>query len=182
MQISLSKRVRKLKYHWKYVCYSNATNYCGKLTERERLAGRLPAGYVCRLPAEAEWEYACRAGTTTRFSYGDDSGYASLGDYAWYSGNSGRQTHPVGKKLPNALDLYGMHGYLWEWCQDWYASSLPGGSVVDPRGPNTGSEHVIRGGSWFDCGRVCRAAYRIGSWPRDRDYYIGFRSVLAPSQ
>ncbi len=164
------------------VSWSDATNYCGKLTDRERAAGRLPAGYVYRLPTEAEWEHACRAGTTTRFSYGDDPGYTSLQAYAWYDANSGGQTHPVGQNRPNAWGLYDMHGNVREWCQDWWTDSLPGGSVADPQGPTTGSIRVDRGGCWFDFGRYCRTAYRDRSTPDNRNRGLGFRPALASGQ
>ncbi len=163
------------------VAWYEATNYCGKVTARERAAGRLPAGHVYRLPTEAEWEYACRAGTATRFSYGDDSSYTSLGNYAWYNGNSGSQTHPVGQKLPNAWGLYDMQGNVWEWCQDWYGT-YPGGSAADPRGANTGSDCLRRGGSWFNNGVMCRPAGRGGSRPDVRYSNLGFRPALAPGQ
>ena len=100
-----------------------------------------------RLPTEAEWEYACRGWTSTRFSYGDDPGYTNLTNYAWYGDNSEGQTHPVGQKLPNPWGLYDMHGNVLEWCQDWLATTA-GGIVLDPQGPETGSYRVIRGGSW----------------------------------
>ncbi len=163
------------------VTWNEATNYCGKVTARERAAGRLPAGYVYRLPTEAEWEYACRAGTTTRFSHGDDFSYTSLGKYAWYNGNSGNQTHPVGQKLPNAWGLYDMQGNVWEWCQDWFGT-YPGGSVADPRGASLGSDCVRRGGSWFNNGVMCRSAGRGGSLPDVRYSNLGFRTALAPGQ
>ncbi len=102
------------------VSWNDATNYCAKLTARERAGGRLPAGYIYGLPMEAEWEYACRAGTTTRFSYGDDPNYTQLGNYAWYWENSGGKTHAVGQKLPNPWGLYDMYGSVWECCLDWY--------------------------------------------------------------
>ena len=163
------------------VSWNDAINYCAKLTELERAAGRLPAGYVYRLPTEAEWEYAARTGTTTRFSYGDDTGYIKLGDYAWYFGNGADTTHSVGQKLANAWGLYDMHGNVWESCLDWYGS-YPGGSLTDPRGPATGSGRVIRGGGWLNGAGYCRAAFRdygdTGDW---RDF-IGFRVVLAPGQ
>jgi formylglycine-generating enzyme required for sulfatase activity len=127
--------------------WEDATNYCGKLTQRERAAGRIAINHVYRLPTEAEWEYACRAGTTTRFSYGDDPGYTNLTNYAWYSDNSGATTHPVGRKLPNPWGLYDMHGNVWEWCQDWYGD-YAGGIAQDPQGPATGSARVFRGGPW----------------------------------
>ncbi len=160
------------------VSWDDASNYCDKLTAREGAAGRLLLGYVYRLPTEAEWEYACRAETTTRYGYGDDPDYTQLGDYAWHTGNSGDKTHPVGVKKPNAWGLYDMHGNVWEWCLDWYGS-YPGGSVSDPRGPITGSVCVFRGGSWYGIGWGCRTA--------GRDYYsssykgstVGFRPVLA---
>jgi formylglycine-generating enzyme required for sulfatase activity len=165
------------------VSWYDATNYCATLTERERAAGRLPAGYVYRLPTEAEWEYACRAGTATRFSYGDDPGYAQLGNYAWYWNNSDRTTHAVGLKFPNPWGLYDTHGNVWEWCLDWYGT-YPGGSVIDPKGPDTGSFRVFRGSCWGDGGRDLRSAERSDNYaePFGRNPKIGFRAVLAPGQ
>jgi formylglycine-generating enzyme required for sulfatase activity len=170
-----------LKCPVEQVTWYDATNYCGKLTAKERAVGRLPAGYEYRLPTEAEWEYACRAGTTTRFSYGDDPSYTQLGEYAWYALNSGNTTHPVGVKKPNAWGLYDMHGNVWEWCGDWY-DPYPGGSVTDPRGPHTGSFRVDRGGGWYDGARRCRSAYRRCEWADYRYGGMGFRLVLAPGQ
>jgi formylglycine-generating enzyme required for sulfatase activity len=137
---------------------------------------------VYRLPTEAEWEYACRAGTATRFSYGDDPGYTNLTNYAWYDDNSGFTTHPVGQKLPNLWGLHDMHGNVWEWCQDWWSYNLPGGIAVDPQGPVTGSYRVIRGGNWRDFAWMCRSAYRYEILPDYRYGDFGFRVVLAPSQ
>jgi formylglycine-generating enzyme required for sulfatase activity len=167
------------------VSWFDATYYCATLTERERAAGRIAANCVYRLPTEAEWEYACRAWTSTRFSYGDDPGYTNLTNYAWYENNSDGQTHPVGQKLPNAWGLYDMHGNVFEWCQDWWANRLPGGIVFDPQGPATGSDRVIRGGGWngwivYDW--ICRSAYRSSLNPEPWDYSHGFRVVLAPAQ
>jgi formylglycine-generating enzyme required for sulfatase activity len=164
------------------VTWYEATNYCARLTAQERSAGRLPAGWAYRLPTEAEWEYAARAGTTTRFSYGDDPGYAQLGTFAWHVANSGNTTHPVGQKQPNPWGLNDMYGNVWEWCWDWYGGSLPGGSVTDPTGSGSGSDRVLRGGSWFHGGQYCRAARRDGGRPDSRFNDRGFRVVLAAGQ
>ena len=163
------------------VSWFDATNYCGRLTVAERTAGRLPAGWAYRLPTEAEWEYACRAGTTNRFYYGDDPGYTQLGNYAWYNANSVSTTHPVGLKQPNRWGLYDMSGNIWEWCSDWYGT-YPGGSVTDPQGSVSGSGRVLRGGSWDNAGDYCRSARRDYDPPTDRYSLIGFRVVLALGQ
>jgi formylglycine-generating enzyme required for sulfatase activity len=140
---------------------------------------------VYRLPTEAEWEYACRAWTSTRFSYGDDPGYTNLTNYAWYLDNSGDTTHPVGQKLANPWGLYDMHGSVYEWCQDWFAG-YPGGIALDPQGPASGSDRVIRGrywGVWLTDAWCCRSAARHHGF-RDSGFIIriGFRVVLAPGQ
>jgi len=166
------------------VSWNDATAYCDALTQRERLAGRIPTNCVYRLPTEAEWEYACRGWTSTRFSYGDDIGYTNLTNYAWYNDNSGGETHGVGQKLPNPWGLYDMHGNVWEWCQDWYGE-YAGGIAVDPRGLDSGSFRVIRGGSWASRDVIawnCRSAIRDLSSPDIWDYHFGFRVVLAPGQ
>jgi formylglycine-generating enzyme required for sulfatase activity len=163
------------------VTWSNATNYCGKLTEKERAAGRIPAGSRFRLPTEAEWEYASRAWTSTRFSYGDDPGDINLGQYAWFQDNSNSSTHPVGQKLPNSWGLYDMSGNVWEWCQD-HASPELGGIALDPQGPTTGAERVLRGGSSFGPAYGMRAAQRFHSAPDVSSGITGFRIVLAPGQ
>jgi formylglycine-generating enzyme required for sulfatase activity len=163
------------------VNWSNATNYCAQLTARERTAGRLPAGWAYRLPTEAEYEYASRAGSTNRFSYGDDPGYTRLGNYAWYSANSSAMTHAVGGKLPNRWGLYDIAGNVWQWCSDWYGT-YPGGNVTDPSGSVSGSSRVIRGGSWDYYAYYCRSAQRYNYYPTLRSRYIGFRVVLAPGQ
>ena len=117
-----------------------------------------------QLPTEAQWEYACRAGSTTTYCFGDDE--SGLGEYAWYATNSGGRTHPVGEKKPNAWGLYDMHGNVWEWCQDWYDGSYYANSPTDdPTGPTTGSSRVFRGGSWRERARGCRSALRVASCP-----------------
>jgi formylglycine-generating enzyme required for sulfatase activity len=164
------------------VTWVDATNYCAVITQRGLASGQIPAGFQYRLPTEAEWEYACRAGTTNRFYYGDDPGYTSLTNYAWYADNSNDQTQPVGQKLPNPWGLYDMGGNVNEWCQDWYAASYSWVSgQTDPQGPVTGTARVLRGGaSWADSARWVRSASRIGDDPTYPYYCYGFRVVLAP--
>jgi formylglycine-generating enzyme required for sulfatase activity len=162
------------------VSWVDATNYCALRTVQDRAAGKIPAGCYYRLPTEAEWEYCCRAGTTTRFNYGDDPGYTSLANHAWYSDNSGTTTHSVGLKPANAWGLFDMHGNVWEWCQDWY-DAYPGGSVTDPQGPATGEYRVLRGGSWADPGNLARSACRIDDDPNGPFTNYGFRVVLVPT-
>ncbi len=164
------------------VNWDEARAYCEALTQREQAAGRIATNNLYRLPTEAEWEYACRGWTSTRFSYGDDPGYTNLANYAWYADNSDSTTHPVGLKLPNSWGLCDMHGNVWEWCQDWWSYSLPGGIAVDPQGPATGLYRVIRGGDWYRYARFCRSAYRSNIYPDSRGDDIGFRVVLAPGQ
>ena len=163
------------------VSWFNATSYCGKLTQSQRAAGRISANSVYRLPTEAEWEYACRAWTSTRFSYGDDPGYTNLTQYAWFDVNSGATTHPVGQKLPNPWGLYDMHGNIAEWCQDWYAP-YHGGIALDPQGPATGSTRVFRAGLWLRPPSYCRSAWRNAAPPDFAGGGGGFRVVLAPGR
>jgi formylglycine-generating enzyme required for sulfatase activity len=163
------------------VSWINATNYCGKLTLQERASGRIATNSMYRLATEAEWEYACRAWTSTRFSYGDDPGYTSATNYAWYDADSGSTTHPVGQMLPNPWGLYDMHGNLSEWCQDLYGP-YPGGITLDPQGPATGATRVTRGGLWLRPASLCRSARRAGNPPDFMLDGAGFRVVLAPGQ
>jgi len=125
------------------------------------------------LPTEAEWEYACRAGTKTTYSFGDSD--SELGDYAWYNENSSNTTHPVGGKKPNPWGLYDMHGNVFEWCQDWYGIFSLSSSVTDPAGAASGSFRVLRGGSWRGDSEFCRSADRDWDSPDRRDNGIGFR-------
>ena len=134
----------------------------------------------CRLPTEAEWEYACRAGTSTEYCFGDDDDL--LGDYAWYAKNSGGQPHPVGAKLANDWGLHDMHGNVWEWCADRYQDDYGAeASVVDPKGPKKGVGRAFRGGSWDYSAECCRSAYRGRSVPGWRDGNVGFRVARSPS-
>ncbi|MHB8524020.1 MAG: formylglycine-generating enzyme family protein [Limisphaerales bacterium] len=163
------------------VSWFDATNYCEVLTQSERAAGRIAPNSVYRLPTEAEWEYACRAWTSTRFSFGDDPGYTNLTNYAWYLDNSGSKTHPVGQQLANPWGLYDMHGNVFEWCQDWYGP-YPGGMAIDPQGPATGSYRGFRGGVWRYSAGLCRSAVRFGGLPVSKYSGVGFRVLLASGQ
>jgi len=141
----------------------------------------IPDGEGYRLPTEAEWEYACRAGSTTRYSFGDDA--ASLGEFAWYRDNSVEKTHPVGQKRPNLWGLYDMHGNVWEWCGDGYDAGYyrqpPG---ADPRGPSQAASRVLRGGSWKSIGpQDARSANRYDIAPGNRDDCLGFRVARVQS-
>jgi len=145
-------------------------------------AGKLDLSPFSRfaLPTEAQWEYACRAGTTTFWHFGEDE--ATLQEYAWFNVNSGGKTHPVGELLANGFGLHDMHGNVWEWCADsWatdYYAELP---PNDPSGPSAGTLRVYRGGNWRDHARICRSAIRYNGSPGSRDDLVGFRlaSVLA---
>ena len=151
------------------VSWDDAVEFCRKLSA---MPAEKKAGYVYRLPTEAEWEYACRAGTKTTYSFGDSD--SELGDYAWYNENSGNTTHPVGQKKPNRWGLYDMHGNVWEWCQDWYGD-YPSGSVTDPTGAASGSYRVLRGGSFVHRSSNVRSAFRSNYQPANRLNYVGFR-------
>ena len=153
------------------VSWNAAQAFLTNLNERVK-------GYRFRLPTEAEWEYACRAGTTAQYSFGD--GDAALPEYGWFTGNGERKTHPVGEKKPNPWGLYDIHGNVWEWCQDWYGP-YPGGEVTDPIGPASGTNIVMRGGSWSHGSRDLWSSYRFGRFKRDFPFRsIGFRVVAVP--
>ncbi len=135
-------------------------------------------GKKFQLPTEAQWEYACRAGSTTRYCFGDDE--SKLGEYAWYDANSNFTTHPVGEKKPNAWGLYDVHGNVWEWCEDWFGEGYYAKSPTDdPSGPETGSFRVIRGGSWRAFPKICRLAIRHAAPPEVRGHDMGFRVARA---
>lgn len=158
------------------VSWEESMEFCRKLSAlpEERSAGR-----AYRLPSEAQWEYACRAGNTTVYSFGCDT--SDLGKYAIFVDNSGRKTHPVGHRQPNAWGLFDMHGNVWEWCLDWYAD-YSADPVTDPMGPETGSIHVYRGGSWSNKARDCRSAIRLGDLPSYRIHIIGFRASCVSTE
>ena len=159
------------------VSHEEAVAFCRKLTSALHQLGAGHAAYEIRLPTEAEWEYACRAGTTTAYHFGDSA--AQLGEYAWFEGNSGNTAQPVGTKKENAWGLKDMHGSLWEWCQDVYESKLPGGE--NPHVSSGGSNRVFRGGSWYYSAGRCRSAYRLWYSPVFRYDYLGFRVARVPS-
>jgi formylglycine-generating enzyme required for sulfatase activity len=125
-----------------------------------------------RLPTEAEWEYACRAGSSEAFGFGDSE--ADLKNYAWYEANSEGCTHPVGRLRANAWGLYDLHGNVFEWCQDWFGE-YPSEPVTDPQGPASGEHRVLRGGSWHSGSEDVRCAYRHRLTPGYRYHHEGFR-------
>jgi formylglycine-generating enzyme required for sulfatase activity len=164
------------------VSWLGAVQYCNMRSLREGLQACYdPKTLACdftadgyRLPTEAEWEYACRAGTTTGYSFGSDAG--QLPKYAWFKANADKATHPVKQKAPNPWGLYDMHGNVAEWCGDFYAESYPGGEAGDPRGPASGQERVLRGGSWASSGEACRSAARAGETPGFADVCFGYEA------
>ena len=164
-----------------YVSWGDAKEFCEKLTELERESGKLKANEEYRLPTEAEWEYACRAGTETAFSFGDDE--SQMGEHAWFDGNARnageKYAHKVGMKKPNPWGLYDMHGNVFEWCSDWYGEEPSGGT--DPVSPNGGSKRVLRGGSWKADPGYCRSAFRLNLVPSIRNDNLGFRVARSQS-
>jgi formylglycine-generating enzyme len=172
------------------VSWYEAVEYCNKLSDQDGLAQCYIINGVnvsCnwnangwRLPTEAEWEYACKAGTTTDFYSGSLTNEyctpidASLDRIGWYCGNSDDKTHPVGQKQANSFGLYDMSGNVWEWCWDWF-KDYTNTSVTDPRGENSGSYHVLRGGSWYYIAGNCRNSIRSYSYPDVQIYINGFR-------
>jgi len=167
---------------WEAVMNSNPSSFKGanlpvedvSWDDAKKFIGRLNArndGYVYRLPTEAEWEYACRAGST-----GDYAG--DLDAMAWYSENSEGKSHPVRKKQPNAWGLFDMHGNVWEWVEDWYGRNYyERGPTVDPQGSGADSYRVVRGGAWLSSAGLLRSAFRHSRTPDDRGHSLGFRLV-----
>jgi formylglycine-generating enzyme required for sulfatase activity len=149
--------------------------FCKKLSEKEK--GRIPVGWEFTLPTEAQWEYACRAGTTTKYSWGDDIN-PKLANYK----DSGlKKTRAVGSYRPNAWGFFDMHGNVWEWTADWYGK-YPTGSVIDPIGVASGSSRVARGGSWYYGGTRLRSAQRSNYPQSGSSNSLGFRVVFQSSK
>lgn len=148
------------------ISWKDCQQYIDKLNEK--------TGLNFRFPTEAEWEYAAGGGSGNRTEWAGTHQEDQLADYAWYDANSGKKTHPVGQKKPNSLDLHDMSGNVWEWCADWYAD-YPSGARTNYTGPSTGSNRVIRGGSWNDDASDCRVASRYGYTPGDRSLNVGIR-------
>jgi len=153
------------------VTWDEAVEFCSKAGEKTRRE--------MRLPTEAEWEYACRAGTTSPYSFGDDA--AKLAVHDWYDKNSGAKPHPVGKKRPNPWGLYDIHGNVWEWVSDWYSADYYAlGPMANPTGPKEGNARLLRGGGWTDNAHWCRSAIRYTQTPGIRRDYLGFRALVVP--
>jgi formylglycine-generating enzyme required for sulfatase activity len=149
------------------VNFNDANAYCNWLSET--------TGQNYRLPTEAEWEYAARGGQKSNgYTY---SGGNDLEEVGWSSDNAGGQTQAVGRKSPNELGLYDMSGNVWEWCKDWYGT-YAADAQTNPRGPSSGIDRVLRGGSWYYAAAYCRVAFRTYYSPEYRNYRYGFRVVL----
>jgi formylglycine-generating enzyme len=169
-----------------HVSWEGAARFCEKLTESERSAGRLPNDWEYSLPTEAQWEYSCRGGTKSPFScprtfpdLSDHGWWGGIGEGSWASAAKEPYVHTVGAKKANPWGLYDMHGNVWEWCRDWYAKELLGGT--DPQGPSEGLGRVNRGGSWNSEFGLCRSAKRRRNSPDFRDFSLGFRLAVVPS-
>lgn len=161
------------QYPVESVTWFDAVKFCERLTS---LPAEKAAGRIYRLPTEAEWEYACRAGSNTRFFFGEDE--SDLRFHGWVRANSDGRTHPVGLKKPNAWGMYDMYGNVWEWCSDWYAPALPSDETKDPAGPGAGRLKIIRGGDWGDEPLYCRSAERDSIQPTHTGNDRGFRVVM----
>jgi formylglycine-generating enzyme required for sulfatase activity len=151
------------------VSWNDAVEFCSALSKK--------TGQKVHLPTEAQWEYACRAGTGTRFSFGNNEN--AIGEYGW-DRRSGGYTHPVGQKKPNAWGLYDMHGNVWEWCSDWYSENYYSakGNNLDPQGPDSGTTRVTRGGCWLNIPMSCQSAFRSSWGPGEKSNCVGFRVVM----
>src|ERR1035437_3505061 len=181
-------RVKSPKNPVEQVTWSAAARFCNARSLQEGLTPCYDTNtWECnfsvtgyRLPTEAEWEYACRAGSTTEYCFGDNED--GLAEYAWYGGDIRGSAHPVGEKKPNVWGLYDMHGNVWEWCADWYGG-YTAGAVTDPQGPTTvptrGDHRVMRGGSFFNAAASCRSTNRMGCTPNGHNGDYGFRVVVS---
>jgi len=163
------------------VSWYDAVDFCNKLSEREQRlpyymregeAVKILGGTGYRLPTEAEWEYACRAGTTTRWFFGDNE--TNLAQHAWFGSSAGGRTHRAEGLLANPFGLYELYGNVWEWCSDWHGE-YAADAISDPTGPTAGSGRVLRGGAFRSLALNCRCALRLASHPLDRPYNFGFR-------
>jgi formylglycine-generating enzyme required for sulfatase activity len=155
-----------------FISWEDATEYCRRLSKKE--------GRKYRLPTEAEWEYACRGGTDTVYNFGNDD--AGLENYAWFreSAKNIGETYPhqVGQKRANGFGMHDMLGNVFEWCSDWHGMDYqPQSPSIDPKGPASGTEHIMRGGSWSSFSPSCRSAYRVKTKAASRAHYNGFRLV-----
>jgi formylglycine-generating enzyme required for sulfatase activity len=151
------------------VSWDDAAEFCRRLSALENR--------TYRLPTEAEWEYACRAGSRAAFNFGDDD--SQLGEFAWYDASAGNKTHTVGSRKPNPWGLHDLHGNVWEWCADWYQQDHYATGLADnSKDPATGEFRVLRGGCWYNRPVMCRSARRDFNRPDYRDDGVGFRVVL----
>jgi formylglycine-generating enzyme required for sulfatase activity len=157
------------------VSWTDVTSFCAKLTASEQVAGRLPAGMTYKLPTEAQWEYACRAGTKTAYAFGN-----SLTEKDANFDENVDETTDVGKYPANPWGFYDMHGNVWEWTADWY-EKFTSRAVSDPVGPADGSNRVLRGGSWGITASDARSAYRFRYGPAISNLNLGFRLSLRPA-
>jgi formylglycine-generating enzyme required for sulfatase activity len=160
-----------------YVTYNESLDFCSKLNKL--LSKQLPKGYKFCLPTEAQWEYAARGGNKSdgyRYSGGNE-----IDEIAWYEDNSNKHTHKVGTKVKNELGIFDMCGNVFEWCLDWYGDFYYEKSpLINPKGPDSGTARVVRGGSWNTKPHHCRVSFRHGTSPSNRSFDNGFRVVLSP--
>ena len=168
----LGQKTRSSQYPVEQVDHADAKKFCARLSA---LPAEKAAGRVYRLPTEAEWEFACRAGSKTSYCFGEDE--TDLRFSAWFLVNANEMTHPVGLKAPNAWGLHDMHGNVWEWCADWQ-EKYPLARVTDPLGPEMGSHRICRGGAWANPVLECRSAARYWLTPASRNNTLGFRVAM----
>ena len=161
------------------VSHSDAQSFCEKVNEQPQVKAKLPAGFLVQLSTEAQWEYACRAGTKTSYYSGDTD--ADLDNFAWFNLNGEHKTHPVGEKKPNAWGLYDMNGNVFCWCRDWMAP-YPAGAQIDPQGPEKGNQYAIRSGSWYWESSWCRSAHRNQGESSLKGPDFGFRVVVSSAK